>query len=124
LGLDGSFYATVLQPAFLTCSVVRRHIMNKTELTAAVAEATELNKTQSAAAVNAVLKAIVDALSKGEEVALIGFGTFYVVDRPAGTVRSPRTGEPIEVAASKAPKFRAGEPFKKAVNGTDVAEAA
>lgn len=91
--------------------------MNKGDLVAAVADQTDLSKAQAGEAVEATLAAITDALKKGEEVKLVGFGTFTVADRPAGTARNPRTGESISVPASRAPKFKAGQGLKDAVNG-------
>ncbi len=91
--------------------------MNKGDLVAAVADQTDITKSQAAAAVDAVLDAITSTLKKGEEVRLVGFGTFAVTKRPAGTARNPRTGETIATAASIAPKFKAGAGLKSAVNG-------
>ncbi|GGH21186.1 DNA-binding protein HU [Alsobacter metallidurans] len=91
--------------------------MNKGELVAAVAEQADLNKNQATAAVDAVLEAITTSLKGGDEVRLVGFGTFLVTDRPAGEARNPRTGETIKTKASKAPKFKAGAGLKAALNG-------
>lgn len=91
--------------------------MNKGELVAAVAEQADLNKNQATAAVDAVLEAITTSLKSGDEVRLVGFGTFLVTDRPAGEARNPRTGETIKTKASKAPKFKAGAGLKAALNG-------
>jgi DNA-binding protein HU-beta len=91
--------------------------MNKGDLVAAVAEQADLNKNQAAAAVDAVLDAITSSLKSGDEVRLVGFGTFLVTDRPAGEARNPRTGETIKTKASKAPKFKAGAGLKAALNG-------
>jgi DNA-binding protein HU-beta len=91
--------------------------MNKGELVAAVADKTDITKAQAAAAVDAVIDAITATLKKGEEVRLVGFGTFAVSKRPAGTARNPRTGATIKTAASIAPKFKAGAGLKAAVNG-------
>ncbi|MGI6688036.1 MAG: HU family DNA-binding protein [Christensenellales bacterium] len=90
--------------------------MNKTELIAAVAKATEMKKVDADKAVNAVLSTIQETLKKGEKVQLIGFGTFEAKKRPARTARNPRTGEPIKVQASKAPTFKASKTFKDALN--------
>ena len=91
--------------------------MNKGDLVAAVADQADLNKTQAAAALEAVLDSITASLKKGDEVRLVGFGTFLVSDRPAGEARNPRTGETIQTKASKAPKFKAGAGLKSALNG-------
>lgn len=90
--------------------------MNKTELVAAVAAKAELSKKDSEAAVTAVVDAITGALADGEKVSLVGFGTFEVKERAARTGLNPRTKEKIEIAASKAPAFKAGKALKDAVN--------
>jgi DNA-binding protein HU-beta len=90
--------------------------MNKGELADAVADKTDMTKAQAAKAVDAVIEAITGALKKGDEVKLVGFGTFAVSDRPAGEARNPRTGEKVAVPASKSPKFKAGIGLKDAVN--------
>lgn len=90
--------------------------MNKTELIAAVAKATELKKVDADKAVNAVIATIQEALKKGEKVQLIGFGTFESRKRPARVARNPRTGEEIKVKASKAPVFKASKAFKDQLN--------
>jgi len=89
--------------------------MKKVELISHVAETAGLSKADAAAAVDAVLSGITGALSSGDSVSLVGFGTFSVTARAARTARNPRTGEPIQVAASKAPKFKAGKGLKDAV---------
>ena len=91
--------------------------MNKAELVAAVAEKTGCTKKDAEAAVNAFVGTIEDALVKGEKVQLIGFGTFETRDRKARQGRNPRKpGEVIDIAASKAPVFKAGKALKDAVN--------
>ena len=89
--------------------------MKKVELISHVAESAGLSKADAGAAVDAVLSGITGALSSGDSVSLVGFGTFSVTARAARTARNPRTGEPIQVAASKAPKFKAGKGLKDAV---------
>jgi DNA-binding protein HU-beta len=91
--------------------------MNKGDLVSAVAEKASLTKVQATEAIDAAIDAITGALKAGEEVKLVGFGTFGVADRAAGTARNPRTGETIKVPASKTPKFKAGAGLKEAVNG-------
>ena len=91
--------------------------MNKTELIASVAAKTEMSKKDAAAAVDAVFGTIIEALSKEETVAVIGFGNFEVKHRAARTGRNPHTKETIEIPASKAPAFKAGKAFKDAVAG-------
>lgn len=90
--------------------------MNKAELIEAVADAAELNKAVATRAVEAVLNGITEALKKGEQVALVGFGTFEVRERAARTGRNPQTGESIDIKAAKAPAFKAGKALKDAVN--------
>ena len=90
--------------------------MNKNDLIDAVAERTSLAKSDAARAVEAVLGAITDSLQKGDAVTLSGFGTFAVKTRAARTGRNPRTGEAIQISASKVPGFKAGKGLKDAVN--------
>jgi DNA-binding protein HU-beta len=90
--------------------------VNKTELVDAVAENADLSKASAARAVDAALDAISGSLSKGDQVALVGFGTFVVRDRAARSGRNPRTGETIEIAAAKIPAFKPGKALKDAVN--------
>lgn len=90
--------------------------MNKQELVAEVASSADVTKAVAALAVDGLFNAIKGALAKGEDVRLIGFGTFSVTDRKATTGRNPRTGEPIQIKASKLPKFKAGKELKEAVN--------
>ncbi len=90
--------------------------MNKTELVAAVAEKAGLSKKDAEAAVAATFDAISGALAEGEKVALVGFGTFSVKERAAREGINPLTKEKIQIAASKAPAFKAGKALKDAVN--------
>lgn len=89
--------------------------MNKTEYVAAVAEAAGMTKAQAAIAVDVCLAVITKSLKKGEAVQITGFGTFEVAKRAARTGRNPATGKTIKIAASKAPKFKAGAVLKNAV---------
>ncbi len=91
--------------------------MNKNDLIAAVADAAGISKSDAGDAVDATFDAIADALSNGGEVSLVGFGSFKVANRAARTGRNPQTGATIQIAASKAPKFKAGKALKDAVNG-------
>ncbi|MCA1975088.1 HU family DNA-binding protein [Caenispirillum bisanense] len=91
--------------------------MNKNDLVAAVADASGLSKADAGKAVDGVFNAITDALKKGDEVRLVGFGTFAVAERAASEGRNPRTGETIKIPASKQPKFKAGKGLKDSVNG-------
>jgi DNA-binding protein HU-beta len=90
--------------------------VNKNELVDAVASAASLKKAEATKAVDAVFDSITDSLKKGDEVRLVGFGTFTVSKRNASEGRNPRTGEKIQIAASKQPKFKAGKGLKDAVN--------
>ncbi len=90
--------------------------MNKNDLVAVVAENSELSKADSTKAVDAVFDAITSTLKSGDEVRLVGFGTFSVAQRAASEGRNPRTGEKIKIPASKQPKFKAGKGLKDAVN--------
>ncbi len=90
--------------------------MNKAELIDAVAENADISKAAATRAVDTVLESITNTLKNGEQVALIGFGTFSVKDRAARTGRNPRTGEPLEIPAAKVPSFKAGKALKDAVN--------
>ena len=90
--------------------------MNKNDLVAAVAASTGLSKADSANAVDSVIDAITGSLRSGEEVRLVGFGTFSVANRAASEGRNPRTGERISIAASRQPKFKAGKALKDSVN--------
>ena len=90
--------------------------MNKTELVAAVAQKAELSKKDAEKAVAAVTAAITDALCAGDKVQLVGFGTFDVAERAAREGRNPQTGAPMPIAASKAPRFKAGKALKDAIN--------
>ncbi len=90
--------------------------MNKTELVAAIAEKTELSKKDAEKAVKAFTDVVAEELKKGEKIQLVGFGTFEVAERPAREGRNPKTGESMKIAASKAPKFKAGKALKDMVN--------
>ena len=89
--------------------------MNKAELINAVAEKAALSKKDSEAAVNAMLEAITCSLTEGEDVRLVGFGTFEVKKREARVGRNPKTKEEIQIPASKVPAFKAGKALKDAV---------
>jgi DNA-binding protein HU-beta len=90
--------------------------MNKNDLIAAVSAASGLARNDSVKAVEGVFESITGALRKGDEVRLVGFGTFSVAKRKASTGRNPRTGEPMKIKASSQPKFKAGKGLKDAVN--------
>lgn len=90
--------------------------MNKNDLIVTVAESSGLTRGDSAKVIEGVFDTITTALRGGDEVRLVGFGTFTVARRKASTGRNPRTGEPIAIGASAQPKFRAGKGLKDAVN--------
>jgi DNA-binding protein HU-beta len=90
--------------------------LNKNELISAVASRAGLSKADASKAVDGVIDAITGCLKKGTEVRLVGFGTFTVSKRAASQGRNPRTGETIQIPASKRPKFRAGKGLKDAIN--------
>ena len=90
--------------------------MNKQELIGSVAETAGLTRSDAGKAVESVFDSISAALKKGDEVRLVGFGTFSVSKRKASTGRNPRTGEPMSISASTQPKFKAGKGLKDAVN--------
>ncbi|BAR87726.1 DNA-binding protein HBsu (plasmid) [Bacillus thuringiensis serovar tolworthi] len=89
--------------------------MNKTELVKTVGEKAVLTQKDAAAATQAVLDTITSALANEEKVQILGFGTFEVRERSARTGRNPQTGEEMQIAASKAPAFKAGKELKEAV---------
>jgi DNA-binding protein HU-beta len=90
--------------------------MNKSELIDAVAASSDLPKAQASRAVDAMIDVISRALRGGDQVTIVGFGTFLVRERDARTGRNPRTGETIQIPASKMPSFKAGKGLKDAVN--------
>jgi DNA-binding protein HU-beta len=90
--------------------------MNKNDLIGAVAESSGLTRNDATKAVEGIFEAISGALKAGDEVRLVGFGTFSVAKRKASTGRNPRTGEPMKIKASAQPKFKAGKGLKDAVN--------
>ncbi|MFP4154465.1 MAG: HU family DNA-binding protein [Halothiobacillaceae bacterium] len=90
--------------------------MNKSELIDAMAASADISKADAARALDGFIEAVGSSLKNGEQVTLVGFGTFLVREREARTGRNPRTGETINIAASKLPSFKAGKGLKDAVN--------
>lgn len=90
--------------------------MNKSELIDAIAESADLSKAAAGRAIDAFVDSITNALKDGDQVTLIGFGTFSVKDRAARVGRNPQTGAEIQIKASKNPSFKAGKALKDAVN--------
>lgn len=89
--------------------------MNKSELVSSVAGKSGLSKADAEIAIESTFESIVESLKEGNDVRLVGFGTFAVVDRAASEGRNPRTGEKIQISATRVPKFRAGKQLKEAV---------
>ena len=90
--------------------------MNKTEMIAAIAEQAGISKKDAEKALKAFTDVVTAELKKDEKVALVGFGTFEVSTRAEREGRNPQSGEPMKIAASKAPKFKAGKALKDALN--------
>ena len=90
--------------------------MNKSELIDAIAASADLPKAAAGRALDALIDTVGAALKEGDQVALVGFGTFQVKERAARTGRNPQTGAPIEIKAAKVPGFKAGKALKEAVN--------
>lgn len=90
--------------------------MNKAQLVDAMAESADISKAAANRALDGMVAAITKALTEGDQVSLVGFGTFLVRERAARTGRNPHTGEPISIKASKNPAFKAGKALKDAVN--------
>jgi DNA-binding protein HU-beta len=91
--------------------------MTKSELVEAIADRAGLNKTQAKDALEAFITSVSHSLKAGDEVRLVGFGSFVPVKRAAGAARNPRTGEAVARPASRTCRFRAGEALKNALNG-------
>jgi DNA-binding protein HU-beta len=90
--------------------------LNKADMIEHIAQSAEISKLAAERAVDALVGAVKSSLKKGQMVTLVGFGSFYVGRRAARTGRNPRTGEALEIAAARVPKFRAGKALKEAVN--------
>ena len=91
--------------------------MTKAQLVEKIAEQSRLTKTDAESALNAFINVVTEALKEGDNVTLVGFGAFKVTEKKARTGRNPKTNEPVEIPACKAPKFTAGTNLKDAVNG-------
>jgi DNA-binding protein HU-beta len=96
--------------------IARGVLVNRNELVDAVSGKTDLRKSEASKAVDAVFDAIAEALKGGDEVRLVGFGTFSVASRAASEGRNPRTGEKIQIAASKQAKFKPGKGLRDSLN--------
>ena len=91
--------------------------MTKSELVAAIADRAGLNRSQAKDALDAFVESVAQSLRDGQEVRVVGFGSFVPVSRPAGAARNPRTGEVVARPASRSCRFRAGDALKAALNG-------
>ena len=120
-GLKNQVEIAILPYALYNCVIPAKNTirgentMNKTELIAVMAETSGLSKKDCDAALAAFITTVETALKSGEKVQLIGFGSFEVKERAARTGRNPRTKEIVEIPASKAPVFKAGQAFKDAI---------
>jgi len=90
--------------------------LNKSDLIEHIAQAAEISKSAAERAIDALVVSVKTSLRKDEDVTLVGFGTFYAAKRAARTGRNPRTGEQVQIAAARLPKFRAGKALKDAIN--------
>ncbi len=90
--------------------------MNKSDLIEHIAQSAELSRSAAERAVDALVVAVKSSLKKGDEVTLVGFGTFYAASRQARAGRNPRTGEALSIKAARIPRFRAGKALKDAIN--------
>jgi len=90
--------------------------MNKADLVEHIARSADISRSAAERAVDALIAAVKTSLRQGTDVTLAGFGTFYVAERKARTGRNPRTGEPLAIAATRVPRFRAGKGLKEAIN--------
>lgn len=90
--------------------------MNKAQLIDAIAASADISKASAGRALDAFMDSVTDALKEGDQVALVGFGTFVVRERVARAGRNPKTGEAIQISAAKVPAFKAGKALKDACN--------
>ncbi|MEJ6113342.1 nucleoid-associated protein HU-beta [Aeromonas salmonicida] len=90
--------------------------MNKSQLIDKISDGADISKAAAGRALDAFIDAVGEALKEGDQVALVGFGTFAVRERAARSGRNPQTGATIEIAAGKVPAFKAGKALKDAVN--------
>ncbi|MFM4749656.1 nucleoid-associated protein HU-beta [Aeromonas veronii] len=90
--------------------------MNKSQLIDKIADGADISKAAAGRALDAFIDAVGEALKEGDQVALVGFGTFAIRERAARSGRNPQTGATIEIAAGKVPAFKAGKALKDAVN--------
>ena len=91
--------------------------MNKNELVQAIAKEADVTLIDAGKCLDSLMKGVTESLAKNDNVTLVGFGTFQVKDRSAREGRNPKTGETIQIKASKVPSFKAGKGLKEAVNG-------
>jgi DNA-binding protein HU-beta len=123
LAFDEAFSAAIIPAERSVVSDKRRrsgwerNMTTKAELVTAIAEKAGINKNQAKDALEAFIEAVTDSLKSGQDVRLVGFGTFKAVSRAAGTARNPRTGETVNRPASKTARFQVGEGLKSSLNG-------
>ncbi|WP_281167137.1 HU family DNA-binding protein [Algicola sagamiensis] len=99
-----------------TTTINEENVMNKSELVASIAQQADISKADAGRALDSLMQTTQDALAKGDDIVLVGFGTFTVSERNARKGRNPQTGEEIQIPASKLPTFKAGKALKEAVN--------
>lgn len=114
-GIENFDELTEPVPWFQTKNIKGLNV-NKSELIEAIAASADIPKAAAGRALDAMVESVTGALKGGDQVVLVGFGTFSVKDRAARTGRNPQTGAPIEIAAAKIPSFKAGKALKDAVN--------
>ncbi|MGR6840253.1 HU family DNA-binding protein [Aliivibrio wodanis] len=90
--------------------------MNKSQLVDQISESADISKAAAGRALDALVETVTETLKSGDQVALVGFGSFVVRERAARTGRNPKTGEAIEISAAKVPAFKAGKALKDACN--------
>ena len=90
--------------------------MNRNELAMTISKQSKLSRSEAVDVVDLVFGSITEALQGGDEVKIVGFGSFIVADRAASEGRNPKTGEPIQIPASKVPRFKAGKALREALN--------
>ena len=112
MGVSGA----TLSPTIALSGHLGETLMNKAEVIDAVAESADISKASAGRAVDAITDVIANALKSGDSVTMVGFGTFSVRERAARAGRNPRTGETIQIKASKLPVFKAGKGLKDAVS--------
>ncbi|MGE0634553.1 MAG: HU family DNA-binding protein [Pseudobdellovibrionaceae bacterium] len=96
----------------------QKNLMNKAQLVERLSSKTQITKVQSEIILDAALEIIQKSVAKGDDVKIVGFGTFSRVKRKARKARNPKTGDPVEIPGSQVPRFKPGKDFKEVVNKT------